>query len=63
MQPAGREVTMETLEPTIRAVLALVALALELVRPRKNVLVNSLGPSWPSATTSGSKPWSAQQVS
>ena len=54
---------METLEPIIRAVLALVALALELARPRKNVLVNSLGPSWPSATTSGSKPWSAQQVS
>ena len=54
---------METLKPAIRTVLALVALALELARPRKDVPVDSLGPSWPSATTSGSKPWSAQQVS
>jgi len=54
---------METLEFIIRPVLALVALALELARPRKDVPVDSLGPSWPSATTSGSKPWSAQQVS
>jgi hypothetical protein len=47
---------METLEFIIRPVLALVALALELARPRKDVPVDSLGPSWPSATTSSSKP-------
>ena len=33
---------METFEPIIRAVLALVALAVELARPRKDVPVESL---------------------
>jgi hypothetical protein len=45
---------METLEPIIRTVLALVALAVELVRPRKDLPVDSLGPPWWCATTSGS---------
>ena len=47
---------METLEPIIRAVLALVALGAELARPRKDVPVDSLGPPWCSATTSGLNP-------
>ncbi len=54
---------METLEPIIRAVLALVALAVELARARKDVPVDSLGPPWCSATTSGSKPKSTWQLS